>query len=923
MKIKFLFITLLIYTISFSQTKGTISGVLTDKDSNNASLPFANATIKGTTTAVTSDEKGNYSLSVLPGTYIIVFSFLGYENIEVPLSIKAGEKITINRALGSGSYKLEDVVVKSKSASSREKESALLLEQKNAVVMQQAIGAQEMSRKGISDVEAGLTKITGITKVGSRGIFVRGLEDRYNTLLINGLQTPSNNPFKKIIPLDLFPTDLVSVLKVYKTFNPDIPGDFGGGTFDIITQKGRTSSTKISFGSGYTTNNNLRKFTISKDADGSKGFFGLTSIDRQLNTSIFGTIPSNKTLTAGESQQAFNSGWDATETKSPLNTSIGFSHSEKFDLANDKKISYLLGLNWDNTYLFREGQDNTFNQNGAFDNKLNATNNIYKTSFSSIIGLNYDTNRTKLSFSTLYLRSTENQLLDQLGYTDQLSNNPNKNIRTNQLDQSDYLNAQLSGAFDLTENKNQTLLVGGSLVKTAFQQPDRKFTTGTLTSDNQLITNYGGNNFLRQYLDISGNYYGSGMAEYNLKFGHKEDKEFKLSLGYNGSINSTKSSYRFVSTVNNSSLGFTQPINSLDNQINTDLSGDTFNYRESSNASYKVLLDESANAGYANLLYTFLDKWEINGGLRFESTDRQLKYRGPGSFTDAYEVLNYTKNYVLPSLNLKYAVTEKANLRLASSKTYTRPVIMEAYPLEYINADGTSIVGNKDLVNSDNYNVDLKYELFPTTKETFSIGVFGKQIINPIERQFIATASGSGNVTSYLNSDKATIYGAEIEGILDFGRFSNHLKDFSLGFNTSLMSTNVKSTNPIETHRNRELQGASNWIVNSDIKYQFNLNSDWKNTMTLVYSVFGKRIYSVGTGGMDHIYELPINQLDFIWGSKIGKHWETKFSADNILNPLIVKELGNNSTLAFYETNRTTQDYKKGVGFSLSLGYTF
>jgi hypothetical protein len=68
-----------------------------------------------------------------------------------------------------------------------------------------------MSRKGVSDVEEGLTKITGITKVGSRGLFVRGLEDRYNNLLINDLSVPSNNPFSKIIPLDLFPTDIVGV----------------------------------------------------------------------------------------------------------------------------------------------------------------------------------------------------------------------------------------------------------------------------------------------------------------------------------------------------------------------------------------------------------------------------------------------------------------------------------------------------------------------------------------------------------------------------------------------------------------------------------------------------------------------------------------------------------------------------------------
>ena len=113
--------------------------------------------------------------------------------IEVPVTVVANETVTVNSSLGSGSYKLKDVVVKS--SGGREKETALLLEQKNAVVIKQSIGAQEMSRKGVSDVEEGLTKITGITKVGSRGLFVRGLEDRYNNLLINDLAAPSNNPF--------------------------------------------------------------------------------------------------------------------------------------------------------------------------------------------------------------------------------------------------------------------------------------------------------------------------------------------------------------------------------------------------------------------------------------------------------------------------------------------------------------------------------------------------------------------------------------------------------------------------------------------------------------------------------------------------------------------------------------------------------
>ena len=178
MKFKLLFFTLLITVISFSQNKGTISGILTDKDANNQSLPFANVLIKGTNIGTNTDIDGKYTITILPGSYTLQLSFVGYESVEIPVTVVADETVTINRALGSGSYTLKDVVVRN--TASREKETALLLDQKQAVVIKQSIGAQEMARKGVSDVEEGLTKITGISKVESRGLFVRGLEDRYN-----------------------------------------------------------------------------------------------------------------------------------------------------------------------------------------------------------------------------------------------------------------------------------------------------------------------------------------------------------------------------------------------------------------------------------------------------------------------------------------------------------------------------------------------------------------------------------------------------------------------------------------------------------------------------------------------------------------------------------------------------------------------
>ncbi|PWA05620.1 TonB-dependent receptor [Flavobacterium psychrotolerans] len=933
MNFRILFIALLITTSSFSRNQGTITGILTDKDFNNIALPSAVVLIKGTNISTNTDAEGKYLLNVLPGNYIVQFSLPGYESTEVLVTVKEGETTVINEKLVSASYNLKEIVIKT--SRNREKETALLLDQKNAVVIKQSIGAQEMSRKGVSDVEEGLTKITGITKVGSRGLFVRGLEDRYNNLLINDLAAPTNNPFKKIIPLDLFSTDIVGVIEVYKTFNPNIYGDFAGGTFNIQTSKGSKSITKLNIGVGYTVNNNLENFLIAKDANSTKGFFGLTGNDRNLPESI-GNTPSSHTFTADESLKSFKSGFDVSQIGTPLNSSLGLLHSEKFNLKSNKTFSYLLSINFDNNYSIRNGVERTFTNNPSgftYRNNFDNTEYRYKTSLSSLVGLNYTTERLKLSYNTLFIRTTENLVKDQFGVADSNSSNNNTLIRTNQLDESNYINNQLLGEYALNEDKSQNIKAAVSYAITKYAQPDRKFFSGTRSGTDDILVSVAGNNFIKQYLDISGDSYFSGLGEYSLKFG-KTEKNNIFTAGYNGNRSNMTSSYRFITPVNNSAPNsFTAPLNSLDTKLNGYLASNAISFRESSNATYQAKLKETANAGYANLLYKLGEKWELNGGIRLENTMRETKYRTQGSFSDPFKTLKYDNLYVLPALNVKYGLNENSNLRFATGKTYTRPVVMESYPIEYINADGTSTKGNPFLKNSSNYNVDLKYELFPTAKEIFVLGLFGKKIDQPIERTFISNAANS-TITTYLNSDNAVLYGAEIELLFDFARIDKSLSDFSFGFNTSLMHTKVdvkptttdsegNVTTSIETFKNRELQGASKWLINSDLKYQFDLSESWSNTVSLVYSVFGKRIYAVGTGGLDHIYELPVQQLDFIWSSKLSDHLDLKFSADNLLDPIHKSEQGNNGTSIIAENSTITNSYKKGRGFSINLGYTF
>jgi len=934
MKLKFLLITLFTFAIGFAQ-KGTVTGTITDKDMGSEALAFASVVVKGTQNATTTDEQGKYTLSIPAGNVTLVYTYLGYITVEVPVAVVAGQTQVIDQEMGSDSVAIEDVVIEKQV--NREKESALLVEQKKAVEIKQSIGAQELSRKGIGDVEEGLTKITGITKVGSRGLFVRGLEDRYNNLLINDLAVPSNNPFQKIIPLDIFPTDIVGVVDVFKTFSPNIYGDFAGGTFNISTSKGSAATTKFSIGVGYTTNNNLSDFKISSDAASAKGFFGLTGKDREM-PAIFGAIPANRTLTADESARAFKTGFNTTSNQSPLNTSVGFLHSERFDFTSGGKFSYLLSINADNSYTVRTGVDRTLfgKDQIQYNNNFVSTDYRYKTNSSVLVGGNYKKNRLDLSFNAFYLRTTENSIMDQYGVLDNQTNNPDYLLRTNQLDQSDYITAQATGKYFLNDDQNQFFRAGGSFSSTSYQQPDRKFFGGTLQANKtDIITSYGGNNFLRQYFDISSNYYFSAYGEYAMKFGNLETKQHQLTVGYNGNMAESETSYRFASSARpeNASgpVAFTAPLDDIDTQISNDLQNGNAYFRESSNAQYKTLLSDNVNAAYATVLLHFGTKWEINGGLRAEQSSRDISYRENGSFSQPYEHIKTNKTYILPAASVKYSVTDKSNIRFAAGQTYTKPVLIEMLPISYINADGTSVQGNGYLKNSDNYNVDLKWEVFPTDAEMFSVGVFGKKIDNAIERTFLASAGGFQ--TTFENTGNANLYGIEADFVFDMARLTDNFKDLTWGFNTSIMDTKVKVNNSaitytgetiesVETHRDRQLQGASKWLINSDLKYQFDLNEHWSNTVSLVYSVFGKRIFSVGTNNIDHLYEMPVNRLDLVWGSKLSQHFDFKLSAHNLLNPKVKFELGKDNLGQYIESSYVLKDYKRGVGFSLSLNYT-
>ncbi|WP_332032878.1 TonB-dependent receptor plug domain-containing protein, partial [Kaistella sp.] len=315
---------------------------------------------------------------------------------------------------------VEGVIIKA--SGNKISETAILGDQKKAIIQKQSMGAEEISRKGISNVEQGLVKVTGITTVEGRGLFVRGLEERYNTLLINGLGSPSNNPFQKIIALKQFPTDVVGKLNIYKTFNSNLYADFAGATFDIETLTIDKSFTKIEFGFGYNTQTTFKNFKVNPNAYTMNGYLGLNSRDRQLPGEVNGYVPTNYNFTQQESVNSFKDGWNADNIKALPNTSIGFTTAQKFKSGENGEMGLLLSLNQGSNYKYTEGEKNQFislQTEGKMNNDLNRKEYSYELESSALVGLSYKNRGLNVALNTIFLQNSANVITDFLGYKDQ------------------------------------------------------------------------------------------------------------------------------------------------------------------------------------------------------------------------------------------------------------------------------------------------------------------------------------------------------------------------------------------------------------------------------------------------------------------------------------------------------------------------
>jgi TonB-dependent receptor len=936
MKHLLLIATLLISLLSFGQDSGSISGKVLDKEYDNEPLIECNITIKGTTKGATTDFDGLYNIDNLEaGSYIVQFSFVGYKTQEIPVEIKTGESKKINITMEASAAALDEIVLQT--TTRKVSEAALLLEQKNAVEIKQSIGAEELSRKGVSDAAGAVAKISGVSKQeGSSNVYVRGLGDRYLNTTMNGLALPSNNINKKNIDLNLFSSDVIENVSISKAYSSKFYGDFAAGNVDIAS-KNYKGNGFFNFTSGTGINSRaVGKSFVRSEGTGYFGYYG------RYSHNPFAIIVSH--------------GVDPVAVNSPINVNYGASAGKSFDFENGSRLSLFATASFENDYEYRAGRQTDFTT--IFKKIFPETEEFeYSTTTTAMLNVNYriDDNN-KIKFNSLFINNSS----DQVGYYGNGGNGFNRDSQSLINDQIGFYQQNVQFNQDLIYvnqilgnhkfNDKYELDWGIGYNRVNAHEPDRKrFSVENyqLALDNNPNTNpsfFNNVNFdnQRYFQDIEDEEINSRV---NLAYTLSE--ETKLNFGFNGRSKTRDfENIRYGFDVDDDfTISNVANLNSYFNVDNINLNGLPLD--GSGLYNIKVInaaVDEYGNtnapgapentyngklevySGYANAELKFgkEQEWLIVPGARVESFKQEI----------TYDVINLPANepgfrktnnvFFLPSVSVKYALKEDQNLRFSASKTVSNPEFKEMAPFVY---EGVTqrIGGNPDLLNNPSfstiYNVDFKYEWFMSRSEIFSVAAFGKQINDPIN--LVIANDATGTQRYFRTGDKATILGFEVEVRKVVLQNEEENAILSAGFNATYMHTkqDLRSSTGLYSstlNRTDELQGASPLIINADLSYTPTFGENFKPTANLVFSYFSDRIAALGSGQLGNVIEKGIPTVDFVWKNKINDKIELNFSAKNLLDPSIERVRENTS---FGDV--TLSEYKRGIDLGLQLKYKF
>lgn len=873
-------------------------------------LPGVSIKIANTEYATSTDNAGEFSIA-LPekeAEYVLISTFVGYNTDSTVFKLDQNEWEFVPVTLVNTNSRLEEVVVTRRRESISE--IALLEERKLSNLMVEKIGAHELSRKGVGDAASALAKMSGVSRIeGTSQVYVRGLGDRYNTTSFNGLPIPSNDPERKNIDLDLFATDIVDYVAIDKVYSNYMSGDFAGGNVDIASKRySGDGMFEVSIGSNVNTN-----------VLGQWDNFYLQQGPTRSGFVKYG-VPNDPL-------GGFNFENNLVPVKvTPVLGNMGLRGGKSFSFLDGSRLNLFATANFTGDYNYRAGVNRELSMGGEQLKDFDQVRYEYITHSTGMFNAEYVRNpRHKFSYNFLFVNSSDQSADRYYGFIRDLAENGQGIIQRNTFRQTKLFVNQILGNHILTDKIDVDW--GVSYNHVVSRMPDR--TQNTMGINDQL-----GYRVLLQNNPPDNHRYFQDLTENEVAVnvvGHYKvggDNEGRVSFGYNGSVKN-RDFEDFQVNFRIPTLGRQHRVDP--NNLDVFFNRDNFEhglFRSEGFASSLYLPQvyegkQNIHAFFANGEYKLTDKLTGTLGLRYENIMQSLYY---STVLDrAGKTVTFNRNSFLPNLILKYELDEKQNLRLGVSKTYTLPQFKERARFEYMDVTETR-VGNPDLYASQDYNLDIKWEMFPRSSELLSATLFGKYIVDPMNQVTLASAT---NDVSYLNTgDYGMVYGVEVEVKKDLFTFDNGDSKLSVGGNAAYMKTdqelnaekvrneNGDAYNLSLTHERASFTGASDLLMNTDLSYFKKWNNESDIIATVLYNHFSDRLYSLGSQGRGNQIDKGIGTLDFVLKYKINRHFGADMSARNILDPTYQR---------FQESANgplTVLSYKRGVRFSIGVKYT-
>ena len=928
LKFTFTFLFIFLSIISFAQT-GVVRGTIKDATTNE-DIIGATARIGGTTIGASTDINGFFSISKVPvGKQKVLITYISYKTKTIEIDVEADKVVEINTTLQEDKVVLQEVKVVASRLTNTE--VSIISEIKASQMVVNGISAQQIAKTLDRDAAQVVKRVPGITIVGERFINIRGLNQRYNNVMLHNAFTPSMETDVKSFSFDIIPSSQIDRILIYKSPSAELPGEFAGGLVKIFTKNiPDKNSLVLDYSTAFRQGTTLDDFYQPNQGKNywtgfNNGYYDLPKFFPS-NINAFLNNPAQLEVTG----RSLKNEWVANPSNATPDQRIGLTGNYKFNIGR-VKVGNVTALNYSDSRTNFLIDRNDFNAN--INDKQSPIYYFKDTQYSRNIrvGLIHNwafrfNDKHSIELKNLFNQMSNSNYTQRGGRAIEANYNPD-NQSFNQVYRGIYT-GQITGKHAFSKGKTIIDWVAG-YNRSNREQPDYR----RYRSDVDLT-----NNSKTLYVPIGtaqafylgrwfsemkeSSYTGAVNITQKISISKTNEKEMEVKAGLfyenkDRSFNGRNIGY--VRGNNFSGELFTGTVTNLFNNING-TSGIRIDEQTNPNDSYTA--GNKLLAYYANASIPLSKKLNIIAGARVEDNTQTLQ----SAFLGGAKVnVRNPVTSVLPSANLSYNFSEKMLVRAAFGQTINRPEFRELAPFSFYDFDFNVVYeGYTGLKVSTVNNFDVRWELYPTPSEIVSLAAFYKNFRNPIELEVEAGSGSLGAKTFiYQNAQNAKSAGLELEVRKSLASLSASpvLEKMSLLFNAALIYSKVQLREGAEGQsNNRPLQGQSPYILNVGLNYN---NTDKDFQVNLLYNVIGKRIFAIGFEGYPDLYEMPRNVVDLTFSKGIKDRWVIKGGVTDLLNQAaLILQDGNQDGKFDRKKDEVMQSYSPGSLFTLGFSYT-